>query len=124
MRRPLARGIGVAVVAGTCAVLALAVSQAADQGLDAQSGGTVQGTVVDSTGAPVPGAGITLLVDASGEDAEEAAWTPVAQGVTDTGGAWVVTDVPSGEYLVHVDGGPQLPRSMTTSRRPWPALRS
>jgi hypothetical protein len=59
----------------------------------AQSTGSIQGTVVDATGAPVPNASISVKNQATGEDHST---------VTDTSGNYLVPSLPVGSYRIEV----------------------
>lgn len=59
----------------------------------AQSTGSIQGTVVDATGAPVPNAAISIKSQATGEEHNTA---------TDSSGNYLVPSLPVGSYSIDV----------------------
>src|SRR3954470_21851018 len=59
----------------------------------AQSTGTVQGTVVDSSGAPIPNASVTVREENTGQERSIA---------TDSAGFYFVPSLPVGTYRVEV----------------------
>ncbi len=59
----------------------------------AQSTGSIQGTVTDATGAPVPNANVSIKSDATGEEHST---------VTDGSGNYLVPSLPVGNYRIQV----------------------